>query len=143
MERPRSRGRGTRRLADRVARGADAAALAAAIESEWREIETALAPIIGRLGVSALFRRSLHLTAPNHTALAGLRPNVHGGLDIRALTTALSQHDAMSAATAADALLQTFSELLATLIGRELAARLLDPVWSQLPSDLPVQDSTP
>jgi len=142
MERPRS-GRPTDRLAARVALGDDAAALSAAIETTWRAIEAALAPIIGRLGVGALFQRSLYLTAPAHPALAGLHTSVRGGLDIRALTNALAEHDVTSAATAVDALLQTFAELLASLIGRELTERLLDPVWSQPSSDPPVQDSTP
>ena len=43
-------------------RGADAAAIASAALAVWRDIERALAPIIGQRGLTALCQHSLYVT---------------------------------------------------------------------------------
>lgn len=130
-------------LARSVEQGADAIRVADAMATMWRAVDAALAPIIGNLGVAALYKRSVHVTAAAHPSLAALPANLHGALDPAALTAVLARQDLASAAAAGDALLQTFCSLLATLIGPALAERLLDPIWVHLPSGNPAQDSSP
>lgn len=130
-------------LARSVEQGADAIRVADAMATMWRAVDAALAPIIGKLGVAALYKRSVHVTAAAHPSLAALPANLHGATDPAALTSLLARQDLASAAAAGDALLQNFCDLLATLIGPALAERLLDPVWVHLPSGIPAQDSSP
>ena len=91
----------------------------------WRTAEDALSPIIGRRGVAALYQRSLHLARLNHPGLRSLPEDALEPVDLDALHEALSQLPAAQATTANDGLLQTFRELLATLIGPGLAGQLL------------------
>ncbi|KAA0070794.1 hypothetical protein CIW53_05505 [Rhodanobacter sp. T12-5] len=116
-----------------AARDADASRIAEAAVAQWSNIDAALSPIIGQSGVAALFKRSLRLTGVNYPRLhalseSTLRPGDHPGL-----RAALSQETALDAAAASDALLRTFHELLANLIGDSLAERLLRSAWN-LPS---------
>ncbi len=145
MERTGS-GRSTPRFALIVERGEGATtvvAVAAAIASTWSAIDDALSPIIGKRGMSALYQRSVYVTSSAHPALASLRAEAQAAMDLEALTSALAQLDLAGAAMTGDALLQTFADLLASLVGPGLAERLLTPVLSHLPAGTPVQDSEP
>ena len=64
-------------------------------------------------------------------------------MDVGALTSELSQQTAAVAASAGGRLLQTFCELLISLIGLSLTDRLLRPVWATLLSGASAQESTP
>lgn len=145
MERPGS-GRSTPRFARLVERdggGTTVVAMAAAITDTWRGIDDALSPIIGPRGMAALYQRSVYVTAAAHPALASLRTDVQGAMDLAVLAAALHQQDTAGAATTGDALLQTFSDLLASLVGPGLAERLLAPALSHLPAGTPVRDFEP
>lgn len=107
---------------------ANASRIAEAAVAQWRDVDAALSPIIGPSGVAALFRRSLHLTGVNYPCLhtlseSTLQPGVYAGLHV-----ALAQETVFDAAAASDALLRTFHDLLANLIGNSLAERLLKSV---------------
>jgi hypothetical protein len=117
-------------LAHRVAKGADAAQIADAIVSTWQAIDAALSPIIGRGGVAALYNRSLHLTGSRYPWLAGSYNDVQTALDLAALKSVLVQQSSTSAAAVGGALLQTFYEMLTSLIGPSLTERLLRSVWA-------------
>ena len=52
------------------------------------------------------------------------------------------QQDAQTIAGGGGLLLQTFYELLASLVGPSLTGRLLDAVWTP-PSSAPAQDTSP
>jgi hypothetical protein len=93
--------------------GPEAGAVAAAVLGVWHRIGECLVPMIGARGVEALFGRALQLTASAFPWLAA------AGEDKTSL-----------AGVASVALLATFTELLATLIGASLTDRLLDPVWT-------------
>jgi len=108
----------------------DARAAAAGALAVWRDVDSALSPIIGKRGVAALFRRSLYLTQAAHPWLAqdATEPE-----PFQALHSALTGQTAAVALAAHDALLRHFRTLLGRLIGVSLTDRLLQPVLD-LPS---------
>jgi len=125
-----------------VAKNNDAQCIAETAVSSWRAIESALAPIIGRRGVAALYKRSLHLTRSTHPCLAMVfdEPFEPGEFDM--LNTVLTQQSSAEATAANCALLQTFHDLLINLIGGALTERLLRTVWNNISSSTAVQDSS-
>jgi hypothetical protein len=114
----------------RVEQGADAAQIAAAIVSTLQAIDAALSSIIGQGGVAALYRRSLHLSAPTYPWLASPSTSVPAVMDLPALQSVLIQQGSAAAAAGGGFLLHTFYELLASLIGSALTERLLCSVWA-------------
>jgi hypothetical protein len=130
-------------LAHHVVKGGDSRQIAAATSALWTDIETALQPIVGRRGVGALFKRTLHLTAARHPWLAPLKSDADEPVDLARLTTLIAAQPQSLAREAGNALFQTFSELLATLIGAPLSERLLQTAWSNFSSATPAQDPTP
>lgn len=109
----------------------------------WQKIDTALTPIIGRGSVAVLYLRSLRLVEPAHPWLAGLHQDAKPGIDMAGLKSLLSQQDSETAAVAGGELLQTFYELLASLVGPSLSERLLHSVWEESLSGPPAQDTSP
>lgn len=128
MAHPESRQIGVT-LAEQVSEGADAARVADHVVAVWQVVEDALTPIIGQRGVVALYRRSLYLVATDHPWLAGLREADPPAVDATALRSALAQQDPAAAAAGGGDLLQTFHELLASLVGPSLTGRLLAAAW--------------
>lgn len=121
------------RLARLAAAGMDAHSLAQAAGATWRAVDLALAPVIGRLGVRALFRRSLVLGSIDHPWLAVVNDSPLPAGDFSDLQSALAGQTGSAAAAAQGALLQTYAGLLTEFIGAPLTERLLQPVWD-LPS---------
>lgn len=102
-------------------------AIPEATAATWRLVEAQLVPVIGARGLDVLFMRALHRTT---TAFPWLAASVdHGGSagPLPRLTACLATQHTAVAAEAAFALLSTFAELLATLIGDSLTERLLAP----------------
>jgi hypothetical protein len=133
-------------LAGRVATTADARQIADAIGAAWRELDQALSPVLGRRGVAALYKRSLHLNTNSYPWLAQVHGGAHAHLAIdgEPLQAVLAERSEAEAAEAGTALIHTFTELLMSLIGASLGERLLGPVWN-LPSTggTPAQDTQP
>lgn len=128
-------------LAQRAAQGADATEIADAVIAAWVAVDTALSPIIGQPSVAVLYMRSRHVTG---RAFPWLRPrHAQVVMDLPALRTILMQQDAATAAAGGGLLLQTFYELLASLVGVSLTGRLLDAVWTPTSSGPPAQDTSP
>ena len=123
--------------------GVPAERIAAQAADTWRIIETTLSPIIGVGGVFALYRRSLHLLRAEYPWLAEIHRPVSSPHDYVAdLQATLAQRPVETAAAANAALLQTFHNLLTTLIGSSLTERLLGSVWeSPLSGDDPQDDN--
>ena len=119
---------------------AGAAELASASVHTWREIEAALAPIIGRRGFGALYARSLHLTASAHPWLVGTIEIPQPTLDVEALRILLSNQPSGEAADASAAVLHAFHSLLTHLIGALLTEQLLRSVWARFLSGDTSQD---
>jgi hypothetical protein len=114
----------------------EANAISGAAATTWRLVEAQLVPVIGARGLDILFRRALHQTT---TAFPWLAASVDRGGStgpLPSLMACLATQPTAAAAEAACALLLTFAELLATLIGESLTERLLAPVWGRalLPS---------
>ena len=130
-------------LAHRVAQDADAADIAEAVIAIWHEVDVALTPIVGPLGVVALFRRSLFLSGAALPGLANWRDSVQTTLDPATLRSALLQLGKADAAAAGNTFLQTFYELLASLVGPSLSERLLRSAWANTSGNQAAQDTLP
>ncbi|MCF5053922.1 hypothetical protein GIW50_02795 [Pseudomonas syringae] len=103
----------------------------------------ALAPVIGQQGVAALYRRSFHLCVSNPPRLAVSNDSVPAALDLLALKSILVEQNETDARLFGEALLTTLYELLTTLIGPSLTARLLVGVWLPPSSDTSSQEISP
>ncbi|WP_426132877.1 hypothetical protein [Pseudomonas sp. PWP3-1b2] len=130
-------------LAHRVGPHADTASIAEAIVSILQDMGAALAPIIGQQGVAALYRRSLHLCVSNHPRLARTYDGVLATMDLIALKSVLVEQNQTDALFFGEALLTSLYELLTTLIGPSLTARLLADVWLPSSSDTSSQEISP
>jgi len=96
----------------------------------WRDIDAALAPIIGQQGVAALLRRSQYLLRDTYPWLGSCPPDGPGASAFDALKSALGAQAAADSAQANGALLQVFHDLLSSLIGASLSERLLRSAWT-------------
>ena len=113
--------------------GAEASRVAAAVLVSWRAIDAALAPIVGRGGLSALYRRSVKLAQAEHPWLP--EPPLGEGPDpFTDLHVALSDRPPADSAAAHRSMLQSFCDVLDTLIGASLTNRILLPVQEAPPS---------
>jgi len=130
-------------LTSRINGRADAAQIADEIVTMCQEINDALSPIIGRRGVDALHKRSLHLAALAYPWLAMARDGTQEFMDPAKLKSILAAQSSAGAAAGGGALLQTFQDLLASLVGPSLTERLLHPVWNSSSDSPPVQDFSP
>ncbi len=127
-------------FAQLAAEGADARRIAELSASTWRDIDAALSPIVGPRGVAALYNRSLFLTGTHHPCLTAVRESDSPPGEFAALQATLAQQTTSNAASASDALLQTFKQLLTKLIGGSLTERLLESVLNNLTYGSAVQD---
>jgi hypothetical protein len=120
--------------------GADARHAADTALATWRAVEAALAPIVGRRGVAALYKRSLYLTRSSHSCLLAVYESADAAADFIALHAALAQQTGAAASGASAALLETFHSLLANLIGASLTDQLLRSVWDDTSGGNAAQD---
>ena len=130
-------------LAHRLGNEAGAPQMAESIVAIWKEIDLALAPIIGTRGVAALYWRSLHLSSSAHPWLASIHKGAQAAIDLAALKSVIAQQTSGDAAAGSDTLFGTFHDLLAALVGSSLTERLLRSVWAQTLGGPPAQDSSP
>lgn len=130
-------------LALRIAEGASAQHVAEAVVAMWLEIDAALRPILGQRGVTMLYKRSIHLAAAAHPWLPACVDALPAELDLAPLKCAITQQEGAAAVAASHALLQTFHDLLASLIGSSLTERLLHSVWANSSSGAPAEDTIP
>lgn len=130
-------------IAVALARRAETASqVADTMVSTWQAINVALSPIIGQRGVAMLYKRSLHVTSAAHPWLTGTHEDGPATIDMAALQSVFAQQSSTSAIAGGGALLQTFHELLSSLIGLSLTERLLRPVWAPFLSGPPAQDTS-
>ena len=130
-------------LARRVEAGADVPRIAELVATALHDAGLALAPIVGTGGFTALCARSLYVTAATRPWLADVREGVHDGIDLPRLRAAIGSQGSDEAAAGGGDLLQTFHDLLASLIGASLTQRLLRPAWAPLMSGPAAQDTSP
>ncbi len=134
----------TTALTQRVAEDANSRQIADAIGAMWADIESSLQPVLGRRGVSALFKRTLHLTAIRHPWLAAVKAGgADSAADLVELTELFAQQSPAAVTEAGCDLFAIFRDLLTTLIGERLSERLLQAAWSTSSRAAPVQDPNP
>lgn len=104
----------------------DPSAVSRELLQPWRRIAQHLCPLIGESGFCALFGRAVHVIGPDHAWLAPQQPCRAPEQLFTSLEERMVLVDAERAAAANEALLQTFTQLLAALIGERLTQRLLE-----------------
>lgn len=124
-----------RAIARRAGVAPNADAIAQATLDTWQQIAAQMESVIGARGVDALFTRSLHVVGKRYRWLeiSGVRGNA--AVSLATIKSCFESQDATVAIDAACELLTTFAELLASLIGESLTARIVDVVWLPLPSE--------
>ena len=101
--------------------------IAASAAALWQDVDLALSPIIGALGVRAIYRRSVNVIRERYPWLQGAYAQPADSEPFAVLKAALEQQTPTTAAAANGALLQAFYEVLEQLIGGSLTTRLLEP----------------
>ena len=112
-----------------MAKESQSAAVAAAAVAVWQDVSGVLSPIIGNSGFAALLKRSGYLAISACPGLATATDQTQSAAQFSALHDLLTQLSSGDAARVNGALLQTFQNVLDTLIGAPLTARLLQPIW--------------
>ncbi len=115
-------------LLDRLSRDTEVAQVAARLAAYCADIDAALSPILGRRGVAALMHRSLRVASAAHPWLTVRYGGLSTFTDVAVLVEATLEQDRGAAAAGVGTLIQTFCELVASLIGASLTGRLLGPV---------------
>jgi hypothetical protein len=103
--------------------------MAEATVNVCRDVAARLAVVLGERGVDVLFRRSVHLAAAQFPWLAMRGEDRSTDVVFSRLGEVLARQERTVAVEASYALLVTFTELLATLIGESLTETLLSSVW--------------
>ena len=119
---------------------ATAMQIARSVASTLEEIEHALSPILGLKGVLALRKRSVYLAGKLHPWLT-LALQDRQLDDPASLEAMLAAQTSSDAAAAGAAIVQSFYELLASLVGTSLTERLLRTAWLRFLDAPPSQDS--
>jgi hypothetical protein len=119
----------------------DASRIADGIVARWRGLDSALAPIVGALGLATLYRRCIMLAGKTYPWLVHADSGVTPTLDLPALRAVLAARSSAEAAAAGQLLLETFTDLIGRLIGTSLAERLLNAPTPPLASGEAAQDS--
>jgi hypothetical protein len=91
----------------------------------WKSMASELIPLIGKDGFAILFDRSLYITQSSFPWLAYGQAAQPADPEFTSLKMSLEGRDLAEAAEASEALLATFVNLLETLIGERLTARIL------------------
>lgn len=117
-------------LGRRVEGVTDLSKVADAIASMFEDAQASLVPILGPKGVAALYRRCYFLCAAKHKQLAKTYEHLGVAMDLAELKRLLAINTKDDAVFFGKVFLKTFYQLLATLIGHSLAARLLLDVWA-------------
>ncbi len=96
----------------------------------WKEIHLRLGQVIGERAVEALYNRSLRRTRDQYPSLPEGQTRPDGPADFAALGAALASQPNAVALEAHSALLHTFVNHLASLIGAGLVERIFSSIAS-------------
>lgn len=117
---------------DQVKVGQDAEDIADTIVSAWGNISVVFQSVIGRQGITALFHRTIEVSALSYPWLAEAIKEAAPSIDLERLRSVLLKQDMIHFAEASDSMLQQFYGILTELIGLSLTERLLRPVLDPL-----------
>lgn len=106
----------------------------------WGRLLTELRPILGDGALKPLYSRSLRITSRSHAWLLYDKLQSGDGDLMVQLTLLLQEQPASVAKDASSALFVNFFELLASLIGDALTARILRAAWGQWISEIIAKD---
>jgi hypothetical protein len=120
----------------------DSTVVAAAAVQRYERLAQQLAPLIGDLGVSALWARSVHLTEHEFSWLAQTPASEPDETPFSHLRLCLARQPAATATEAAASLLATFCRLLGTLIGNGLTTRMMREAWPDIASENTPEEKT-
>lgn len=112
------------------------------IVAVWRQVGAELIPLIGRLGMAVLFRRTLSLCVGRQPWLALVRQTSDRDMALDDLRAACAAQDAAIASEAGRDLFRTLHDLLGSLVGASLTEQLLSNVGGTFYIDVK-QDSKP
>lgn len=121
----------------RAGAGTSAPAIAAAARRAYDELAAVLVPIISQAGVDALIARALHLTKRQYPDQEPREERAEP-FDVW-----LHRQDPAVVLGAASAILVTFAELLASLIGEPLTTRYMRKAWTDGFPDATPEDERP
>jgi hypothetical protein len=113
----------------------DPAGSAAAVERACEKLRGDLAELLGSGGVSALFRRALHLARREHSVLVGVSTGAERAVCFPGLAEALAGGTDDEAAAASAAVLRQLLGLLVMLLGEELGMQPVRKLWPEVASD--------
>lgn len=99
----------------------------------WERLVAQLSPLIGEVGLCALFARARHLSSPERHPYAANAELRSSKILLETLAAQLQTMEPAQARAYNAALLATFTRLLAGLIGEALTARLLNTAWAERP----------
>ena len=103
----------------------------------WNLMAAQVISIVGEDGFNSLYDRSVFLTQPSHPWLAADAPSPATGSRFAELKMSLQEQPPAQASVANTLLLITFTDILVSLIGEQLTARILRMAWGH-----EAQDST-
>ena len=95
----------------------------------WESVASELIPLIGKDGFAILYARSLHLARSTHPWLATGHSAQQNDTHFTSLRMSLEGQNFTEAGEASKALLATFTDLLAVLIGEPLTTGILRVAW--------------
>jgi len=108
---------------------ADPGALAEQVLWLWEQIAFHLTPLIGASGFQTLYARALHLAAPHCPGFSPIQSGKSIDLLFHTLKEDLRALAPDVAETCGNVLLNTFTDLVASMIGEALMAQILRSAW--------------
>lgn len=106
----------------------------------WGRLAHELVSIIGEGGFQSLYKRSLHLTVATFPWMASCSSSIPNGSGFTELKECLAAQDSNNAGEASTALLITFIDILALLIGELLTSSILRLAWGDDALDTVVKE---
>lgn len=129
-------------LVSLAAAGASSGEIAETAVKKWRELAVVLSPIIGQQGVTALYKRALHLIRDDYPWLLSNDDGEPVVDDFSSLEKALANRSSTEASAANLALYKSFHTTLVSLIGASLTDRLIASIFDNTLRGDAVQDTT-
>jgi hypothetical protein len=106
----------------------------------WERLAFELVAIIGEGGFQSLYARSVHLSRVDYPWMELNHPSQQSASRFAGLQVSLEGRDITEASEAGTALLSTFIDILASLIGETLTNSILCSAWGDGASDLAAKE---
>lgn len=100
----------------------------------WERISFHLSPLIGVSGFQSLYGRAIHLASPFCPGVSASARGMPTDALFQSLKRDLAALDPGNAERCANVLLNTFTDLVESMIGEQLMAQILRSAWVE-PSD--------